>query len=651
MRTISTSWAAATMSLLLAACGGGSGGGGGPAAVVEPPPAVAPPSPVVTPPPQPGISLFAGSLSREGSTDGPAAEAQFRSPRDVAQAPDGSVYIADSGNAVIRRLSPQGAVTTVAGSAGVTGYADGVGAAVRFASVDGLTVDGAGNVYIADAGNHVVRRLAPDGQVTTVAGKVGQRGLVDGSPDTGRLDSPTRVRLDRQGRLMVLDAGNRAIRRLAPDGTLGTFWRGAEARMPDSLSGLCADAAGNWYVSFISVGSHVDGSIVKIDAAGQQVAWGGPGGTLSLRDPMDVAVDAGDNIVVANGRSRFVTPGTLATNGFTFLSPDGQVVRRVSAQPFEGWEDGSLEQAGFRFPQGVVAVTGGRLLVADTANHVIRAIDARGAVTTLAGSAQRGRRDGLGLAARFERPTTIRTGPDGRLFVADAANPAVRKVALDGSVSTVAIQTVPGTPLLQAQDFLRDLAVEPDGTLHLLTWVVLNPRNSAGTSALHRVTAAGEAVTVARADSLFALSLPVVAGDPLAQWRLTSSAIYRRAPGAITDTLVAGHPDLSGFRDGRGTEARFSAPSSAAADGVGNLYVLDGPLVTAGTQQQRRYTVRRVKPDGDVRTIAGNVERDGPPEPGALAGTLGQPLGMAWSSGALYLTVESGVLRVVPPAD
>jgi streptogramin lyase len=236
MRTISTTWAAATMSLLLAACGGGSGGGGGPAAVVEPPPAVAPPSPVVTPPPQPGISLFAGSLSREGSTDGPAAEAQFRSPRDVAQAPDGSVYIADSGNAVIRRLSPQGAVTTVAGSAGVTGYADGVGAAVRFASVDGLTVDGAGNVYIADAGNHVVRRLAPDGQVTTVAGKVGQRGLVDGSPDTGRLDSPTRVRLDRQGRLMVLDAGNRAIRRLAPDGTLGTFWRGAEARMPDSLS-------------------------------------------------------------------------------------------------------------------------------------------------------------------------------------------------------------------------------------------------------------------------------------------------------------------------------------------------------------------------------------------------------------------------------
>ena len=140
---------------------------------------------------------FAGVPMQSGNADGPALEATFNAPRGLALGPDGSLYIADTGNNAIRRIAPEGIVTTVA-----TGLNMPIG----------IDVDGAGNVYIADTGNHVIRVLRPDGTLDVVAGAIGERGYVDGAD--ARFDTPVGLRIGVDGALIVADSGNRAIRKI-----------------------------------------------------------------------------------------------------------------------------------------------------------------------------------------------------------------------------------------------------------------------------------------------------------------------------------------------------------------------------------------------------------------------------------------------------
>jgi sugar lactone lactonase YvrE len=165
------------------------------------------------------VMAFAGG--REGFADGIGSNAAFNTPSALALDRKGNLYVADTGNHAIRRVAPDGSVATIAGD-GTPGYADGKGAQARFNGPVGIAVDRAGVVYVADTYNDRIRRIAPDGTVSTLAG-IGQPGNADGPASGAAFDTPTALAVAQDGTLFVADAGNDAIRKIAKDGTVSTF--------------------------------------------------------------------------------------------------------------------------------------------------------------------------------------------------------------------------------------------------------------------------------------------------------------------------------------------------------------------------------------------------------------------------------------------
>lgn len=219
------------------------------------------------------ISTLAGLGGGFGSADGPASQARFRWPTGIAVDGAGNAYVADAGNHTIRRIAPDGVVTTFAGQPGIRGSADGFGSEARFTSPRSVAVDPAGNVYVAEDFNHTIRKITPSGQVTTLAGLAETPGAADGMGSEARFNLPRGLAVDDSGTVYVADQGNATIRKIAPDGTV-TTWVGRVGRtgvtdgagssaLFHSPEGLAVDNAGHVYV-----GDWGNDNVRKITPAG-----------------------------------------------------------------------------------------------------------------------------------------------------------------------------------------------------------------------------------------------------------------------------------------------------------------------------------------------------------------------------------------------
>ena len=205
------------------------------------------------------VSTVAGMPGRKGTADGSGSTAQFNLPHGVAVAANGTRYVADTFNHTLRKIAPDGSVTTLAGLAGHKGSADGAGAAARFFHPAAVAVDAQGNLYVADNGNETIRKISPAGEVTTLAGAARHGGYADGPGSTARFRSPIGVAVDACGNVYVADYLNALIRHITPVGDVTTLagtvlhpgsddGQGSAARFSGS-SGLAVDAAGNLYVT------------------------------------------------------------------------------------------------------------------------------------------------------------------------------------------------------------------------------------------------------------------------------------------------------------------------------------------------------------------------------------------------------------------
>src|SRR6266446_2589763 len=202
---------------------------------------------------------FAGLATGRGSADGTGSAARFNESEGVAVDGAGNVYVADSNNDTIRKITPAGVVTTLAGRAGQVGSADGTGTNALFNYPTGVAVDGAGNVFVADQGNHTIRQITPAGVVTTLAGSAGQSGSADGHGSNARFNQPFGVAVDSGGNVYVADLQNQTIRKITSSGTVTTLagsagqtgsvdGTGSAARF-NGPAGVAVDGATNVYVA------------------------------------------------------------------------------------------------------------------------------------------------------------------------------------------------------------------------------------------------------------------------------------------------------------------------------------------------------------------------------------------------------------------
>lgn len=169
------------------------------------------------------VTTFAGTAGVTGTTDGTGAAASFNLPMGIAVDVSGYCYVADTANNTIRKITPAGAVSTLAGLPGVTGTADGAGSAALFNNPTGLAVDTTGHLYVADTGNSTIRKITPEGMVTTLAGLPGIAGLKNGTGDSAYFNQPRSIMVDATGNLYVADTGNASIRKITPVGNVTTL--------------------------------------------------------------------------------------------------------------------------------------------------------------------------------------------------------------------------------------------------------------------------------------------------------------------------------------------------------------------------------------------------------------------------------------------
>ncbi len=274
----------------------------------------------------------------EGWRDGAALQAQFNTPSGIALDAGGNVYVADTGNHVIRRIAVDGTVSTLAGD-GQRGFVDGPAAQARFDGPMGVAVDAGGRVYVADTYNDRIRVIEPDGRVHTVAG--GERpGLVDGIGAATRLDTPVALALDPHGNLLIADLFNNAIRQLAPDGTLGT--RVADGGL---LSGPMALAVTHDGVIYAS---DINGKVVQISAQGHQLALAGVPPQPRFARPTALALDTEGGLYLADAASyrvhrlRALGPGQTAPPALIGPAPEAPLpdtAGRWPLAPQDGWHE------------------------------------------------------------------------------------------------------------------------------------------------------------------------------------------------------------------------------------------------------------------------------------------------------------------------
>jgi sugar lactone lactonase YvrE len=281
------------------------------------------------------VTTFAGMAGPPGSTDGPAALARFNSPTGVAADLFGNVYVADAGNSTIRKINPDGIVSTLAGMAGASGQADGLGAGARFNSPEGITVDAVGTLYVADTNNSTIRKVTPLGIVTTLAGAAGQTGSLDGSGSAARFNGPYAVAVDNFLNVFVADFFNATIREVTAAGVVSTV--AGTAQLPGFTDatgagakfnqpyGLAVDGGGNIYVA-----DTYNRAVRKILPGCIVTTVGGPSSRFFY--PQGIAVDGAGNIYVADGDNQSISVGVFVPPP----PPPPTVVTGTSTSPDSG---------------------------------------------------------------------------------------------------------------------------------------------------------------------------------------------------------------------------------------------------------------------------------------------------------------------------
>jgi sugar lactone lactonase YvrE len=388
-------------------------------------------------------TTIAGEAGSIGSANGTGRDARFWNPSGVAVGPEASLYISDTRNCTVRKLTPAGSdwiVSTIAGAPGQVGSANGTNTDARFNRPNQLCLANDGSLYVVDHYNHTIRRMeqvGADWAVSTIAGSPGKSGNDDGMDDAGLFFSPTGIAADAGGTLYVSDTQNNGVRGVSQE---GSSWA------VSTLAGWTGDFYGDF-----------------ADGYGYDARFQLPG---------FITADSSTNLFVADW-------GNHAIRQMTFDGTDW-LVTTIAGWTNSGSADGVGIEARFNYPNGIVADSTGALYVADQDNHTIRKLvraDTNWMVSTIGGMAQQpGTTDGFGTAALFRKPWGIAVDAKGTLYVADFGNQTIRKgVPLAELPPKLQIAVLEGTVIV-SWPAPSDYALETAPTLSAGTiWTAVPP--------------------------------------------------------------------------------------------------------------------------------------------------------------------------------
>ena len=411
------------------------------------------------------VTTIAGGNGR-GVRDGPRDTAQFADPEDVAIAPDGSIYVVDSRGHRLRKVAPDGSVTTLVGSGPIDGRGasvDGPVAEAMLASPKAIAIDDFGDIYVVEYQGRI-RRISPSGWVSTYAGAAGP-GYRDGPASRAQFRNLLAVDVDADGNLYVVDSwdgGPLAIRKIDTRGMVETLYRDPHAGRGGTLAhalGLAVSDRGVIYIA--NTGRH---QIVRLTGAGNLRAVAGtgqPGYTNGALDratfnlPGAIALTGDGALVVADEGNNVIRRVPLDRAGLgprdlaVAVPREIPRVEGVQVEVFAGSRgpsiasasrlvDGPARVAQFDRPWGMALDPDGNVIVADSWNHAIRRVAPDGRVTTVAGGGVEGVRDGSCERARFAEPEGVAVDDAGFIYVADAASHRIRRISPDCVVTTVA---------------------------------------------------------------------------------------------------------------------------------------------------------------------------------------------------------------------
>lgn len=670
---------ALAISSLLSACGGGSS-----------PPASVTPTP--TPPPAQGLYLLAGQTAGPGNLDGTGSDAHFGVLQGITVDQAGNLYVADAGNATVRKITPAGVVSTVAGKPGSFVNTDGDSQTASFAILSDISIDAAGNLYVTDG--TTIRRVTQTGTVSTLAGNPTKFGYVDGSRGTAMLESPFALASDGTGNVYFSELLSRNIRKLASNGEVSTFagkiggkctagikgliCEQQDGPAPQALFsrplGMALDSAGNltvvddWTVRRINPAGTVTtiADLSHLQPYLPSVTVDNSGNTYLINDAH------GNSIIKINakGEQSTFTPNTLEwLDSFTHLTvnskgtlyattrngtiksigPDGSISPLAGSAAVSGG-DGKNPVTLSAMNASSVLDAAGNLYV--TQSLSIKKITPAGEVSTLAGKdGAMSHADGVGGEARFVFLRGIAIDASGNLYVTD--DTVVRKITPSGNVSTIV-----GTPYTNADkdgiglaasfNTMNGICMDTRGNLYVSTRTAIRKITpDLQVSTLAGITTAFQTPTddqdyVGSADgnaSVARFNQPQgmvadAAGNIYVADR-DNHTIRKITPPGVVSTL-AGVAGQNGAADGVGSTARFNSPSAISIDSSGNLYVSD----------TNNHTVRLISPDGRVSTVAGKAGNMGV-RLGSLPGSLALPSAIAVSAkGVLYINSASAVIKI-----
>ena len=494
-----------------------------------------------------GPRTIGGTHYIGGSDDGIVAGFDFAV--GVGASADGMVYVADTENHLIRKIMPDGTTSTVAGKPGYWASNDGRGPGARFQNPTGVAVDATGTLYVADRDNHTIRKITPDGRVSTLAGRADSPGSADGAGRNARFNKPTGIAVDAAGNVYVADCLNHTIRKITPAGVVSTLAGKAGSNGTEtntrfsSPEGVAVDAAGTLYVvdNYTHTIHTVSASGIIKPLAGLTGSAGradGIGTAARFNKPTAVAVDATGNAYVTDDENRAIRK----------ITPNGVVTTLAGTAV---WSRKSKPDSVFRFysPAGIAVDASGTVFVADAGLNVIYRVSPTGVAMVLAGTpGTKGSTDGLGSAARFNRPGGVAVDGAGNVYVADSYNRTIRRITPAGLVTTLAGKGGNGdSPHLPYTGSNGDTTGGEEGSA-----------DGTGTDARFSWPTG---IGLDNSGNLYIADLG-------------NHTIRVLSPAGVVRTL-AGLPGSEGKSDGAGKDARFSNPCAIAVDAAGAVYVAD----------------------------------------------------------------------------